>query len=440
MKIKLFLFNLLIMLINFPMFAQPGALDVSFSSDGKVITPFGSFGDDMVNTMVIQTDGKIVVAGVANGKFALARYNLSGSLDNTFGSSGKVTTAIGTSLNDWVYGIALQTNGKIVVAGSSDNGSNLDFAVARYNTNGSLDNTFSSDGKVTTAIGTDDDVASSVAIQSDGKIVVAGYSYDASFNYKFTVVRYNTDGTLDNSFDTDGKLTTSMGTSTSSKDVARSVLAQPDGKIVVSGHSINTSTSDFAIARYNTDGTLDVTFSADGKLVTSFVSGNDGAYTSVLQSDNKILVGGYSYNGDYDFALARLNSDGSLDYTFGSGGKVISNFSAYDDIYGLAVQPNGKIIAVGQTKTTNSYNNFCVLRYASSGTLDNSFDSDGMVTTDFGTVDDVANAVAIQYDGKIVVAGYSYNINTDKDFAVARYLSDSVCSILLMLLLPIQLL
>jgi uncharacterized delta-60 repeat protein len=154
------------------------------------------------------------------------------------------------------------------------------------------------------------------------------------------------------------------------------------------------------------------------------VSGNDGAYAGALQDDGKLVVGGYSYTGPYNFALCRFNTDGSSDYTFGSAGKVTSAFTQYDEIHGIAIQDNGKIVVAGQTNTGSSiYNNFAVLRYNSDGTPDNSFDTDGYVTTSFGTVDDIINDVTIQSDGKIIAAGY-YNNGSDNDFAVARYISD----------------
>jgi uncharacterized delta-60 repeat protein len=168
-----------------------------------------------------------------------------GDLDTSFDTDGKVTTDFGAS-SDSASSIALQSDGKIVVAGYSYNGSNYDFAVVRYNTNGSLDTSFDTDGKVTTDFGAQSDYAKSVALQSDGKIVVAGYSYNGS-NYDFAVVRYNTNGSLDTSFDTDGKVTTDFG---ASSDYAESVALQSDGKIVVAGTSYNGSNYDFAVVRY----------------------------------------------------------------------------------------------------------------------------------------------------------------------------------------------
>jgi uncharacterized delta-60 repeat protein len=194
----------------------------------------------------------------------------------------------------------VQSDGKIVAAGYSYNGSNFDFAVVRYNTNGSLDTTFDTDGKVTTAIGSGTDAAYSVVLQSDGKIVVAGNSRIGS-NDDFAVVRYNTNGSLDTTFDTDGKVTTAIGSGT---DEARSVVVQSDGKIVAAGYSDNGPNFDFAVVRYNTNGSLDTTFDTDGKVTTAVGLGDDEAYSVVLQSDGKIVAAGYSDNGpNFDFAV-----------------------------------------------------------------------------------------------------------------------------------------
>ena len=264
-------FSLLITVAAHPVAAAAGDLDTSFDSDGKVTTEVGST-DDFARSVAIQSDGKIVAAGFSsNGSdwdFALVRYNTDGSLDTSFDSDGKVTTAIGSG-DDHAVSVAIQSDGKIVAAGYS-NGSNWDFALVRYNTDGSLDTNFDSDGKVTTAIGGGADYAVSVAIQSDGKIVAAGYSNGSNFD--FALVRYNTDGSLDTSFDSDGKVTTDFG---SGSDYGSSVTIQSDGKIVAAGGSSNGSNRDFALVRYNTDGSLDTSFDSDGKVTTAIGSGTE---------------------------------------------------------------------------------------------------------------------------------------------------------------------
>ena len=288
--------------------AADGDLDTSFDTDGKVSTPILS-GADEANSVVLQSDGKIVAAGSSyngsNYDFAVVRYNTDGSLDTTFGTGGKVTTSIGSD-PDVANSVVLQSDGKIVAAGYSHNGSNFDFAIVRYNTNGSLDTTFDADGKQTTSIGSGTDGANSAVLQSDGKIVAAGYSHNGT-NTDFAVVRYNTDGSLDTTFDTDGKQTTAIGSGT---EVANSVVLQGDGKIVAAGYSHNGTNTDFAVVRYNTDGSLDTTFDTDGKQTTAIGSGTEVANSVVLQGDGKIVAAGYSHNGtNEDFAVVRYSAN-----------------------------------------------------------------------------------------------------------------------------------
>ena len=338
-----------------------------------------------------------------------------GSLDTSFGSGGTVTTVIGSS-NDFAYSTAIQSDGKIVAAGYSLNGSNSDFALARYNVDGSLDTSFGSGGKVTTAIGLYEDFAYSTAIQRDGKIVVAGYSFNGS-NDDFALARYNVDGSLDTSFGSGGKVTTAIGSS----DEIYSVVIQSDGKIVASGNSWNGSNDDFALVRYNVDGSLDTSFGSGGKVTTAIGPANDYADSVVIQSDGKIVVAGASWNGENnDFALARYNVDGSLDTSFGIGGKVTTAIgSASDQALSMAIQSDGKIVAAGFSEN-ESDDDFALVRYNVDGSLDTSFGIGGKVITAIGSSFDYAYSVAIQSDGKIVAAGHSWN-GSDDDFVLARY-------------------
>jgi uncharacterized delta-60 repeat protein len=239
-------------------------------------------------------------------------------VDATFGPTGKIMTAVGRG-NANAQSIAVQRDGKIVVAGVAFAAGKSDFVLARYNTDGSLDRTFNHTGKVTTTIGNGAG-ANSVAMQSDGKIVLAGYSTEAG-KQDFALARYNADGTLDTSFNKTGKVTCTVGTG---KDVARSVAVQSDGKIVVAGHSSTDGKYEFALVRYNTDGTLDTSFNGTGKVTTGIGGREDEGYCLALQTDGKILVAGNSINSsrEYEFALVRYNTDGTLDPSFNKTGKV----------------------------------------------------------------------------------------------------------------------
>ncbi|MFN3564715.1 MAG: WD40 repeat domain-containing protein [Burkholderiaceae bacterium] len=396
-----------------------GTLDTAFGNGGKVVTAIGTNTDEAY-AVALAPDGRIVAAGRSfstNNDFALARYNANGSLDATFGSGGKVTTAIGSG-DDRAYALALAPDGKIVVAGYSDAGStDRDFALARYNANGSLDASFGSGGKVTTAFGSGTDEAYALALAPDGKIVAAGRSHNG-MNYDFALARYNADGSLDTTFGSGGKVVTAIGAGT---DEAYAIALAPDGKIVVAGVSRNGTKFDFALARYNADGSLDASGGSGGKLVTAIGSGLDLATGLALAPDGRIVAAGRSHNGaNLDFALARYNADGSLDTTFGSGGKVTTAIGASDDIaYDLALAPDGRIVVAGASDNGTNFD-FALARYNANGSLDASFGSGGKVTTAFGSGTDDAYALARAPDGKIVVAGRSAN-GTDYDFALARY-------------------
>jgi uncharacterized delta-60 repeat protein len=404
-----------------------GDLDLGFGTGGKVTTDFGGK-YDRGNAVALQSDGKMIVAGYATGSsqdFALARYNTDGSLDTSFGVGGTVTTDF-SSNTDSAAGVAVQSDGKIILVGATDSTGAGDFALARYTASGSLDSSFGSGGKVTTDFSRRIDGARAVALQGDGKIVVAGLSYTVgktgyNGDDEIALARYNTDGSLDTSFGSRGKVLTSIG---SGAAVTYGVALQGDGKIVVSGSALGNS-GDFAIARYTAGGRLDTTFGSGGTVLTDFAGHADQAFGVAIQGDGKIVAVGETNPGSGydDFALARYTTSGSLDTTFGSGGKVTTDFAGnYDRAYGVAIQSDGKIVAAGRGGL-----DFALARYNSDGGLDTGFGSGGKVSTDFaGYYNQEAIAVAIQSDGKIVLAGYTSNSTGDNsDFALARYLGSA---------------
>ena len=245
-----------------------------------------------------------------------------------------------------------------------------------------------------------------LAIQPDGKLVATGYAVMSGAGVVFALARYNTNGSLDGTFDGDGKVLTNFSSSTG--EVAWALTLQKNGEIVAAGHISVGVNPQFALARYNTNGSLDLTFDGDGKVTTDFSSSPDEKiYDVTIQpGDGKIVVGGSAKISGYEqFALARYNTNGSLDATFDGDGRVLTNFvpSLFDAAYEVAVQTNGRIVAAGL-----GYNNgfrFALARYNTNGSLDNTFDGDGLVFTAFTTVDAEAHAMALQLDGKIVAAG-----------------------------------
>ena len=379
--------------------AASGDPDPTFDGDGKVTTDFGGY--DGGSAVAIQSDSKIVVAGYASNDFALARYNDDGSLDTTFGTSGITTTNFGGS--DGGSSVAIQSDGMIVVAGYANN----DFALARYNDDGSLDTTFGTSGITTTHFGYGSDNGRAVAIQSDGMIVVAGYADNGSDD-DFALARYNTDGSLDTAFGTGGITTTHLS---GNDDKGYAIVIQSDGKIIVAGGS----GSNFTLARYNTDGSLDTDFGTDGATTTHFGSASAGSGVA-LQSDGKIIVAGYTSGvGGSDLALARYDTDGNLDTTFGMSGTTASDVdNGSDYINAIAIQDDDKIVATGFATVDGSYD-LIVARYDAQGNLDTNFGTGGIVLTYFSGMD-FGNGIAIQTDHKIVAVG-----QVGGDFGVVRY-------------------
>src|SRR5688500_11215319 len=338
-------------------YAAPGDLDLTFSTNGKVTTDFGNEYDE-ANAVALQQDGKIVAVGSAytngNFDFALVRYNTDGTLDTSFSGNGKRRTDFGGDV-EFAYAVGIQPDGKIVAAGYA----NTDFALARYNTDGTLDTTFGTGGKVTTDFYSSTDTVNALALQADGKIVVAGSAAYINGNCDFALARYNTDGTLDNTFVANGILVTDFD---GECDVARAVALQPDGKIIAAGAARVGGSFDpvFGLTRYNPDGSLDTTFDGNGKLATDFgISAS--AEAVALQADGKIVAAGYAnpvYPPGYtDFALARYNVDGSLDTSFAGTGKLTTDFAGNSDFaHAVLIQPNGRIVAAGRAYTNGNYN------------------------------------------------------------------------------------
>jgi uncharacterized delta-60 repeat protein len=353
-----------------------GTLDQTFGAGGKVQTDFPGLAS-VASSIVIQPDGKIVVAGGAFplftflGNFEIVRYNPNGSLDTSFGNGGIVTTTFPEG--SYAFDVALQPDGKIIAAGTvfvdfnPGESSNTDFALARYNPDGSPDATFGNGGQVSTDfVGFEDD-AFSVLIQPDGKIVAVGSANDPATFYDFAAVRYLSNGTIDTTFGVAGKVRTDFGDQ--NFDRARSAALQPDGRIVAAGFAIsqNGGVQNFAVARYTSTGILDTTFSRDGKTQIDFGNCCQSATKVLLQSDGKIITVGYpnTEDSDSDFLLARLNPRGSLDPTFGVGGRVRTSFGDLNGgANGAALQADGKIVAVGfQATFSNQWSNFALARY-----------------------------------------------------------------------------
>jgi uncharacterized delta-60 repeat protein len=410
--------------------AAPSDLDPTFGAGGQLTLPIVP-GEDRIEAIAVQPDGKIVAAGTSkhattNWDFAVARFNPDGSPDTTFSGDGFLTADLSGSYGDErAYAVAVQPDGKIVVAGFMDAGPNEAFAIARYMPDGSPDIGFG--GSIygyayflftpTTSYSR----IGAIALQPDGKIVAAGKA-TVGGNPDFALVRLLPTGMLDTSFDVDGKVRHPVGVAT---DEINDIAIQPDGRIVAVGESQGgVSSNDVTVARYNTDGSLDTSFNLVGVQTTALSVEPDAAEGVVLQPDGKIVIAGQAEDGAgiSRIVLVRYGAGGGLDFSFGTGGIASTDFAPYT-VRGLdiALQNNSKFVVVGDYYLDiPPVQEFLVAQYDSSGALDKTFDGDGVMTRAFSSPDrNIANAVAVQSDGKILAGGLAWT-GTDYDFAMMR--------------------
>src|ERR1044072_5183172 len=400
-----------------------GIDNISVAPVGGPISPNGSVITDIQGTddggyaMVLQPDGKIVVGGYAvnvsgNKDFALVRYNYDGTLDSTFGTGGKVTTDF-NSTSERIWGLALQSDGKIVAAGETVNLSgNNDIALARYNSNGTLDT--SGFGLGTGTVTTDhlanpnaNNAAYAVAL-SGTNIIVAGYEAVSGVN-NFMVAKYSSAGVLDATFGSLGVTTTGFS---GGGDVARALAIQTDGKIVLAGYSKAAGFDDFAVARYTTAGALDTTFvSGQGKAAIDLGNNNaDQAFAVGIDGAGRIILAGSTYNGtDKDFAFVCYTSTGALDTSGFGGGTGIkkTDFGSSPDVaQSILVRNDGSFVAAGVSRYSDSSDDFAIASYNSSGGPDLAFNG-GRLTYKISNYDERIYAVAQGLDNKLVVAGFA---------------------------------
>lgn len=413
---------------NFAVARYFGELDGGFDVDGTQTINFG--GNDTGRAVALQRNGAVIVAGdwdAGAADFAVARFTRAGAPDTTFGAGdGRINLTFGGGAFGGVEratAVGLQSDGKILVAGYTDAGTDggadpFDIAVARLHPNGSIDTSFSGDGKVTVDFG-HDDRASALLIQPDGKIVVVG-QWDGGVS-DFAVVRFNPDGSLDSTFSGDGRQNVFFGlTIGASVERATAVALGPGGRIIVVGYTDADPVrrNDFAVAQLTPAGELDTSFSDDGKMTIDF-AGDDRATGVAVRPDGRVVVGGFSDDGASDFAVAQIRGS-FLDNAFGRGTGKLELFTneAAEFAHGLALTDDGKIIMVGESNShAAAPGNFTVTRILADGSgADPAFNADGEHFLDFGR-DDRAYAVAIQADDRrVVVVGAS-----DGNFAVARY-------------------
>ena len=396
-----------------------GSIDSTFGTNGQVLTTFGAL-LNYPGSIAVQADGKIIASGSRNGPLILARYNTNGSLDNTFDGDGKVVTALGIS-NTNVY-VDVLPNGKIQLAGATSTSAGNHFAITQYNTNGSLDLTFDGDGRSLALFDVNDNsnIIDDISKQADGKFLVNTRIQPMSeFDNPedFVIRRYNSDGTVDNTFGANGKVFTALGLGSISKQTT----TQADGKILLVGYSQYLLGQaplviDFNVLRYNSDGTLDTTFSEDGIISEKVESSNDNGRIVLKQNDGKLVLIGnqrnnqQNSNSNTEIAMARYNQNGSLDVSFGTNGKSISVFGQnVNNVRKAALQPDGKILVMNEyLDWSNQINGQEVIRFNSDGTLDVSFGTNGKISISTSFVSPLI-ALEVFDNGSFLVINHGVN-------------------------------
>ncbi|MFK7896673.1 MAG: LamG-like jellyroll fold domain-containing protein, partial [Myxococcota bacterium] len=393
--------------------------------DGVAETTFEGLSAALVD-VVIQPDGKLVGLASANTAesgqdidYALVRYNTDGTLDTSFGTDGYVYNAV-TANNELPASILLQPDGKILVAGGYSPTSSLDSIIMRYDTNGDLDTSFAGDGMLTFDVSvTSTDYIEDMVLQDDGGIVVTGYA-TFSGDEQIFAARIDSNGVLDTTFDGDGVRVLML---TTNDDRGNAIALQPDGKILIAGQSENGTDRDLVVLRLNVDGSDDTSFNGDG--VFAYDGGNwDTAQAITVDAGGRIVVGGLSYGtSNYDSVVLRLNPDGELDENFGTTGiSTVAAGSPHEQVDAIAIQADGKIVVAGSAYN-GSNNDLSIFRLDVDGQLDSSFDGDGLVRNNLNGATDAIKTLVIDEDGTIIVAG-----NTSIDSAgtafIARYGAD----------------
>ncbi len=420
---KAILCSLLILLSVLMLAQSDGTIDLNFGGTGKIIASVGTH-NSWASSMQIQDDGKIVLAGnsIPETKvaFTLLRFNEDGTLDNNFGTNGIVYTEIGMS--SFISSIIIQPDGKIIASGSANTGENIfDWATVRYNEDGSLDDSFGNNGIVLTNI-ENSSSNSGIALQSSGKIVVNGYSSNG-ISTGISSLRYNSDGSLDLTYGVDGF---SLFKIIDSPDIESwAIDMDVSDNLYTAGmtYDLDLSRNKIIIAKFLPDGAIDNDFGISGIVKTSLGNSDDFANAIVCHPDQTIIIAGTTTNGAF---LAKYDEFGNLDPEFGTDGILMTDFGTDEnENYGLTIQDDGKIILTGVsgTNASNTNGNFGLARFNNDGSIDETFGTNGKLITDVSEGhNDVAFTVKLQNDGKIVAAGISNN-GSYYNMSIARYYS-----------------
>lgn len=396
-------------------------LDATFGNGGLVETYYGLYVESKVHDMLLQPDGKIVVCGttyVNSYDFMMIRYLEDGTLDASFGDNGKAFIDF-DNMNNFGLGYALQQDGKIVVTGYTETPNYESISIARINADGSKDLSFGTNGIVQQVTGDYECFGSDIVVQPDGKILVAGHGNYTPQGEDFFLARYNEDGSLDASFDSDGKVENINDNNSGARPV---ITLQADGKILLCGMGGVAGQQHYCTMRFNPNGALDMTFSDDGVQLTLVPGDYNWPGNMVVQQDQKIVVAGYSgYWQSEVFSIFRLDVNGNLDADFATNGIFTYSMNqGLDYFQDVLIQPDGKMLACGYTIGPDGSYDFVAMRLFEDGSIDTDFGDNGVLNQNFSFTESRATAMAIQPDGKLLIAGDAPDF-LNHHTAIARY-------------------
>jgi len=397
--------------------AQNTYLDNTFNTSGySIITNVPDHLDCQGTDMVLQADGKIIVVGGGTrvsqfrGDAIMVRLKTNGTPDSTFGTNGIVINEIGP-LTAGHNCIEIQPDGKLLVSGVNIIDINLytrQSYTARYNADGTFDTSFGVDGIMLFPGGASFTLQS--VLQPDGRLLVAGWAHDQTTLEDQILIRYNSDGSLDESFDGNGYLVTDVN---NSFERANDITLQPDGKIITGGYHVGASYYDFLITRYNSNGSIDSSFGVDGHVIRDLGGSTEICHSVLVQSDGKILAAGYTEGTtgqDFRFIIMRFNNDGSLDPSFNGSGIVDAGINDHGSVapYGIALRPDGKIVFGGSAELNNSFTKkLTVLQLNPDGSRDAAFGTDGFVQVSISEFPDEERMMVLDENGKILLCGFT---------------------------------
>lgn len=411
--------------------ANPGRLDTTFGSAGRAVTAVGS-GQDSAYASALQPDGKLVLGGFCFGSldedFCLVRYNSDGSLDTSFGASGKVITPVVTNLGalsaaDYGFSLLLQPDGKIVLGGYCPTTRERIGCVIRYLPNGAVDAAFGTAGKVFTSIGVGSTLTQSLARQTDGKLLLAGLCSNGTLVNDFCAARINSDGSVDSTFGSSGLVVVAMN---ATSFATPGLAIQTDGKAILVGTcDVGGVVTAFCALRLNADGSVDLSYGVSGKFVDTVVpvaTPQNAAEAVKLQVDGKLVIAGACRSGSERMCALRLNSNGTRDASFGGAGYYVASVGTESRANDLVIDTAGRVLLAGSCRIS-TIDEYCAVRVTPSGQTDLAFGVGGVANLAFGTRDATALTIQLQTDGRFILAG-ECDVSpgdTNIDFCAARF-------------------